>query len=190
MTEYRHNFDRTRVELDPDAIAYGFDLMADLAKVRTGQKPLVIGSLGKCYTAGVAAYEIALDDPALDVQLAQLVCEDGEIHFHVFICAKGAPYAREAIEAIFDTIGDVCYRDAEPRQARIDLQMRLGLLLGHAAGEILDFTESEIGQTCPCDCCGGKETVQDIVVQEGGEHVTLAGDDANPGRFVEHSYRY
>ena len=41
--------------------------------------------------------------------------------------------------------------------SRFELQAGLGKMLGFGPSEILEFGESEIGMTCPCDCCGGKQ---------------------------------
>lgn len=38
---------------------------------------------------------------------------------------------------------------------RMDLQVSLGRMLGYDVDGTLEFAKSEIGQTCPCDCCGG-----------------------------------
>lgn len=40
--------------------------------------------------------------------------------------------------------------------SRVHLQTELGRLLGYDDSDIVVFAESEIGQTCPCDCCGGE----------------------------------
>lgn len=45
----------------------------------------------------------------------------------------------------------------EGRISREALQAKLGLMLGYDANDIIDFQLSEIGQTCPCDCCGGNQ---------------------------------
>lgn len=45
-------------------------------------------------------------------------------------------------------------KDGEISRKR--LQFDLGQMLGYTGSECMDFIESEIGQTCPCDCCGGE----------------------------------
>lgn len=40
--------------------------------------------------------------------------------------------------------------------SRFELQAGLGKMLGFGPSEIIEFGESEIGMTCPCDCCGGE----------------------------------
>ena len=40
---------------------------------------------------------------------------------------------------------------------RFDLQIKLGKMLGYSLADCAEFGASEIGQTCPCDCCGGKQ---------------------------------
>ena len=159
------------IETNPDAIAYGLDVMQDLARVRAGSKPLVIASAGKCKTATLVAYDIAKADPTLHVQIAELVCEDGEIHWHVFVCKAGAPYANDAIELIMDTVSEAAHAES-PHAASVlreRLQLRLGLLLGHSAAECVEFSASEIGRTCPCDCCGSQFTAEEVESREDRE---------------------
>ena len=40
---------------------------------------------------------------------------------------------------------------------RFELQIRLGKMLGYSLADAAEFGASRIGQTCPCDCCGGKQ---------------------------------
>ena len=44
----------------------------------------------------------------------------------------------------------------EGRISRESLQLQLGKMLGYGICDILSFSLSEIGRTCPCDCCGGE----------------------------------
>ena len=146
---------------DHDQLMYALDVVRDLREAAAGRKPLVIVSEGK---AG-PLYGAILDEidalNGLVYLMAGLVCEDREMHQHCFVTMQGAPYAQEGIDAILDCIGSVAYREADPQRARAALQLRLGILLGHTAGECVEFINSEIGQTCPCDCCGGAETVKE-----------------------------
>ena len=159
---------------DPGEIAYTFDAMRDLANVRNGIKPLVIVSAGKCTMAYELASDIVDDDDALESRFACLACEDGELHEMIFICQAGAPYAGEAIELIFDAVNQAVI-------TRNQLQLRLGLLLGHSAAECLAFSRSWIGLTCPCDCCGGEP--QKLLTHQ-------ARDDAHKARSMEFCAQY
>lgn len=40
---------------------------------------------------------------------------------------------------------------------RFELQIKLGKMLGYSLADAAEFGASRIGQTCPCDCCGGKQ---------------------------------
>ena len=42
---------------------------------------------------------------------------------------------------------------------RMDLQSLLGDVFGYSKPDVLAFSESELGQTCQCDLCGGPDTV-------------------------------
>ena len=66
-------------------------------------------------------------------------------------CAKGAPYADEALAAI---------RKNQWSYDRVRLQTTIGHLLGYRAGDIAEFLLSDVARTCPCDCCGGPDTVE------------------------------
>lgn len=161
--------------------AYIAQAFADYIAVREGRKPLLIVSEGKSDFAYDTLRKQAMTD-GLEHRLVNLVCEDGEMAHHLFVCQYGAPYAREAEDMILDTIGAACYAP-EPlsrkqlAKLRGDLQMNLGLLLGYSAAECLDYIESDLGRTCQCDCCGGIETAERLT-------------DGNPSRFVEYAYAY
>jgi hypothetical protein len=135
-------------------------VFADYVNVREGRKPLLIVSAGKSQFAADSLLDIARED-GLSAIYEPLVCEDGELHMHVIIAAKGAPYAREARDLIVDCLSEaVLTRDpARKRELRAQLQLKLGLLLGYSAGECVDFINSDLGRTCPCDCCGSEYTV-------------------------------
>lgn len=152
---------------------------ADYAAVRAGEKPLMIVSSGKSAFAVESLSRLA-DEDGLNSIHERFTCEDGHIHTHVFICAAGAPYAYEAISAIWRNIERVAYDGWNPRRSREALQLELGLLLGYSAQECLDFMRSDIGHTCECDCCGGPETAE----------LPALHADGNPSRFVENGYVY
>ena len=128
---------------------YALDVIRDMAALTRGEKPLVIVSEGKDTTS----YEWVggLDSEWFELRFVMLTCEDGELHEHVFACAKGAPYADEAIAAIQQ---NRWFHD------RVRLQTTIGHLLGYRAGDIAEFLLSDVARTCPCDCCGGPNTVE------------------------------
>ena len=154
-------------------------VFADYVNVREGRKPLLIVSAGKSQFALESLVGIARED-GMSVIVEPLVCEDGKLHEHALIAAPGAPYAREARDLIVDCLSEaVLTRDyGRKRELRAQLQLKLGMLLGYAAGECVDFVNSELGRTCPCDCCGSEYTV------------TQAPDRHASSRFVEHAYQY
>jgi hypothetical protein len=94
--------------------------------------------------------------------------------------AEGSPYPYEARDAIIDAIseGVLGVTQERAREIRSGLQLKLGLLLGYSAAECIEFINSALGQTCPCDCCGSEFTV---IAQK---------TDGNPSRFVEYAYQY
>lgn len=139
---------------------YVAQVFADYNAVREGRKPLLIVSAGKSKFAANELLDIADGDERVTLATDVFVCEDGKLHNHLFIAAAGSPYAREAKEAIWQNIERVAYDGWAKSRAREDLQLRLGLLLGYSARECLDFIHSDLGRTCPCDCCGGPETAE------------------------------
>jgi len=134
-----------RTITDPTEVRYALDVIMDLSRVSTGDKPLLIVSEGKSTLAYETVAELA-SQAGLTTLFATFVCEDGELHEHVFV-AQDSAFAVEAIELIFERAGE--------HISRLELQIRLGSLLGYSALEIVQFTRSLIGMTCSCDCCGG-----------------------------------
>lgn len=159
---------------------YIAQVFADYVNVRQGRKPLLIVSAGKSDFAYTTLGGLALED-GLELITDDLVCEDGKLHRHALIAQAGSPYAREARDLIVDCLSEaVLTFDAErKRELRSQLQLKLGMLLGYSAGECVEFINSDLGRTCPCDCCGSEYTVQATPVR-----------DANPSRFIEHAYCY
>lgn len=145
-----------------DNFDYVADVFSAYTDVRAGRKPLLIVSAGKSQFALETLLALA-DEDGLPWVLRDFRCEDGQPHEHLFVAGEGSPYAREAVNLIMSEM------------SRPDLQVRLGLLLGYTAAEINEFIESELGKTCPCDCCGGPETVL---------------DDAAKARTYEFGYRF
>jgi len=155
---------------------------ADYQDVLDGRKPLMIVSSGKSAFATETLYRCALESDTVEFAWEDFVCEDGELHRHLFITQAGAPYAREARDAIYDCISEALLtRSASDRRyLRVQLQTHLGHLLGYSAYEIDEFVNSQLGRSCPCDCCGSEFTVQ----------ATTLPDRHASGRFIENSYQY
>ncbi len=111
-----------------------------------------------------------------------LVCEDNKLHRHLFITQAGAPYAREARDAIVDCISEAVLTEdpTRLRELRAQLQLKLGMLLGYSAGECVEFINSDLGRSCPCDCCGSVYTAT----------TPARKTDGNPSRFIENAYQY
>lgn len=179
MTETRRQL---RVETNPAAIEAGFTYMTELAAVREGVKPLMIASEGKSPVAYKVLRDIVDADDALEVQISDFICEDGVLYEHAFVCRTGASYAREAVRLIFDTISKAVIAETPHAagEVRRRHQLRLGLLLGHSAAECAEFSDSELGRTCPCDCCGSEftaETVERPRVPEGWAEVEASRND-------------
>ena len=81
----------------------------------------------------------------------------------VIHCKLVSDNGAEATHAIFGRKVTDCYRAynwiIERKAGNISreaLQAKLGKMLGFGPSEILEFGESDIGMTCPCDCCGGE----------------------------------
>ena len=160
---------------------YIAQVFADYADVIEGRKPLMIVSAGKSEFAADTLRRLAMQAWQVDYEVEGLVCEDGEYYQHVFITWAGAPYAREAREAITDCISEAVLTrgHAERYELRRKLQVRLGHLLGYSAHEIDEFVNSDLGRTCQCDCCGSPYTV-----------TTPAPDRHESSRFIENAYQY
>ena len=162
-----------------DYIAQAF---ADYVDVREGRKPLLIVSAGKSDFAETALRRLAMEDRSVQYEVEAFVCEDGELWQHLFVTQAGAPYAREARDAIVDCISEAILTRSvsDRRYLRVQLQTHLGHLLGYSAYEIDEFVNSQLGRTCPCDCCGSEFTAQP----------TTLPDRHASGRFIENSYQY
>ena len=127
-----------------------YDLIVrDICALKIGRKPLVIASAGK----DILAYETAslmADELHLDFVHAQLRCEDGEIHEHVFIGRR----ASACLALVQDAkAGDI---------SRPQLQFQMGTMLGYDEDRCLNFVASAAGRACPCDCCGGPFVSEEI----------------------------
>ena len=162
-----------------DQVEYGMNAMDDIARVRLGQKPLLIMDQRKCPPAYQAMLDIVAESPELYCIRTQLVSDNGDLSDHAFICAMGAPYAHEALQAVFDAIADGAQAntDAERAKIRRKAQIHIGLLLGYSGYECIEFADSELGKTCECDCCGSPFTL-------------AKGYDTNPSRFLPNAYVY
>jgi hypothetical protein len=165
--------------LEVSCADYVCDAFADYDDVCTGKKPLLIVSSGKSAYACEALAGLAKTD-GHELEIQRFVCEDNEVHTHAFISAKGSPYAKDAVNAIWRNIERVAYDGWDPRRSREALQLELGLMLGYSAQRCLDFMRSDLGRTCPCDCCGGPETAE----------VSAFVTDGNASRFTVNAYQY
>ena len=160
---------------------YVSDAFADYDAVIEGTKPLLIVSSGKSAYACEALGNLAKRDfLQVTCETAGFICEDGEVHTHVFIGQAGTTTAQDAIDAIWRNIERGADDDWNPKRSREALQLELGLFLGYELRDIFAFMRSDIGRTCPCDCCGGPDTAE--------KPARLP--DPNPGRFTENSYRF
>ena len=143
---------------DQAEVTYALDAAMALSEVRdpNNARRLVIISEGKSTKAYEVLAGIAMDDRDLICEFAQFVCEDGELHEHAFVsrCYDTANFARQAIDLIFSAVQET------PEVTRRELQRRLGWMLGYGMRAINEFTRSEVGKQCVCDCCGGAETAE------------------------------
>lgn len=138
------------------------DAMCSYGDVCDLEKRLVIVSEGKT-TLGYETIVMLAERANLQVEIAMLVCEDGELHEHAFVSSRRAdangsathPYntARTALNMVFTR------KETPDDLSRTGLQYYLGQLLDYPHGEILDFLASDIARDCVCDLCGGKREV-------------------------------
>ena len=159
-------------------LTYALDAMRDYGRVLNGEKPLLIVSEGKSTQAYEAAAEMAGDNPSMMARFATFVCEDGELHEHVFICLAGAPYADQAVDLIFGAVNQAEY-------TREQLQLRLGRLLGYSVAECLAFMRSYEGLNCKCDCCGGEP--QKLLTYQAHNKAYM---DAIKARTMQYAYKF
>ena len=156
-------------------ITYALDAMRDYGRVLNGEKPLLIVSEGRSTQAYEAAAEMAGDNPLMMARFATFVCEDGELHEHVFIALADSTYADEAIQLVYDAVN-------QAEMTREQLQLRLGRLLGYSVADCLAFMRSYVGLTCKCDCCGGEP--QKLLTY------TPTRNDADKARSMEFAYKF
>lgn len=107
---------------------------------------------------------VIADDSKSQCSINELRRAGREMGLEVINCRLVSDNGAEATHAIFGRHVNDCYRAYNwiiERKAgnisRIELQAKLGTMLGYHADDIVEFMESEIGMTCPCDCCGGKQ---------------------------------
>ncbi len=164
---------------DPKEINYAISTIKDVSRVVRGDKPLVIVSAGKSPMAFGLSLNLARKH-GLVYRIVQLICEDGELHSHLF-AGRDTMHVEESIEAIFDRVSEDITRQ--------QLQVRLGDMQGHSPGEVFAFTRSLEGLTCECDCCGGVPnkllTHQPTLMPRGSY-----GRDAQKARMLENCYQY
>lgn len=107
---------------------------------------------------------VIADDSKSEVSINTLRQTGREMGLEVVSCRLVSDNGQEAAHSIFGRHVNDCYRAYNwiiERKAgnisRFELQARLGKMLGFGPSEILEFGESEVGMTCPCDCCGGAQ---------------------------------
>ena len=107
---------------------------------------------------------VIADDSKSQCSISELRRAGREMGLEVINCKLVSDNGAEATHAIFGREVTDCYRAynwiIERKAGNISreaLQAKLGLMLGFDANDIIDFQLSEIGRTCPCDCCGGKQ---------------------------------
>ena len=106
---------------------------------------------------------VIADDSKSQCSINELRRVGREMGLEVVGCRLVSDNGAEAAHAIFGRHVNDCYRAYNwiiERKAgnisRIELQAKLGTMLGYRADDAVEFMGSEIGQTCPCDCCGGE----------------------------------
>jgi len=127
-------------------MSYFSETIAAIDALTAYERALVVISAEKSSTAMELGQVVVDHDPAIEGEVFSLVGEDGEKHDHLFMAHRTATIkvARSLISAAdIDVI------------SRETLQRRLGMMFGYEPNEIDDFVVSEVGKTCPCDCCGG-----------------------------------
>lgn len=107
---------------------------------------------------------VIADDSKSEVSINTLRQTARELGLEVLNCVLNSDNGKPASHSIFardhfDTHNAFLLIMARKagRISREMLQAKLGLMLGFSTEQITDFAFSEIGQTCPCDCCGGKQ---------------------------------
>lgn len=118
--------------------------MCEVADAIEGEKSLVIVSSGKT-TLGYETAVMLAERAFMYHEIVMLRCEDGELHEHVFLGERW-----RVLEALTQL-----ERREKGEISRERLQYNLGLLLEYSTDDIVEFIASEVGRTCPCDCCGG-----------------------------------
>lgn len=138
---------------------------AGCAELMDDKRALLIVSGEKSMPAYRALLSVALS-AELPHWTGPLIGEDGQEHLHLFV-AK--------VPNIIDLALDAIRKTKSGELKRGHLHEFLGALLGYPSDGCKEFSQSRVGRTCKCDCCGGPETAE---------------TDSNPGRFVQNAYQY
>lgn len=126
-----------------------------------GYSERIIRALTDC-AAGRRDVVIA-DDSKSQCSIYELERAGREMGLEVIACVLTSDNGKQASHRIFgrDVLDalkawDLIETRKDGRISREALQAKLGLMLGYDANDIINFQLSEIGRTCPCDCCGGE----------------------------------
>lgn len=107
---------------------------------------------------------VIADDSKSQCSIYELERAGREMGLEVISCVLTSDNGKQASHRIFGRdLHHACHALDLINQrrggyiSRFELQAGLGKMLGYGPSEILEFGESEIGMTCPCDCCGGAQ---------------------------------
>lgn len=107
---------------------------------------------------------VIADDSKSEVSINTLRQTARELGLEVLNCVLNSDNGKPASHSIFardhfDTHNAFLLIMERKRGqiSRESLQLALGKMLGYNVADTLSFSMSDIGQTCPCDCCGGKQ---------------------------------
>ena len=118
-----------------------------LTDCAAGRRDIVIAD-GSKSEVGLGTLHVTARELGLEASNGLLVSDNGETVGHTIFGRN-----MDDVKTAFGLI--------ESRKAgnisRESLQLQLGKMLGYGICDILSFSLSEIGKTCPCDCCGGAQ---------------------------------
>ena len=118
-----------------------------LTDCAAGRRDIVIAD-GSKSEVGLGTFHVTARELGLEASNGLLVSDNGKTVGHTIFGRN-----EQDIVKAFDLI----QQRKDGQLTRVELQAKLGTMLGYHADDIVEFMESEIGQTCPCDCCGGKQ---------------------------------
>ncbi len=154
-------------------MSYFHDQLVALMRIRAegSDRVLCIISRGKLGSdAEYNALQHVAHAMGWDIREGDMVCEDGETYPHMIVADRG--FTGSAVVVMLQAA-------LKGTLTRYQLQRNLGILFGYSQDSIDEFVGSELSRTCPCDCCGGPDTVEPAVPDRF----------ASP-RFVENAYTY